>query len=1183
MTEREDLEKAMAALDQQRTVLGDAAVEAALAGLQQKLSALDKGGPSSPTLAGERRVVTILFCDVKGSTAMAEKLDPEEWAGIMKRAMTFLIPPVTRHDGTVARLMGDAILAFFGAPATHENDPQRAVRAGLEIVEGIQAFRVQLKREHGLDFNVRVGINTGLVFVGAIGADRRVEYTAMGDTINLAARMEQTAQPGSVQITEQTFRLVEPWFEFEALGGIQVKGKSEPIFTYRVLGIKARPGRGRGLEGHGLSAPLVGREQELKRIESCIQHLYEREEGGVVGIIGEAGLGKSRLVAEAKSFASSKSSSVLWLEAQTLSFGQTISYWPFQQILRGWAGISEEDDIDTSWSKLESCVRRLFGEETIDYLPYLASLLALQVRGEYAERVKYLDGDAMGKQIFLTSRRFFERLARMQPTVLVFEDLHWMDESSTLLLEHLLPLVETVPLAIFGVSRPERETPAARLHELCGRHFADRYTEIRLAPLSESDSVELIDNLLDIENMPARLRELIVDRADGNPFFLEEVIRTLIDADAVLRDASSGRWHAIAQMETIHIPDTIQGVIMARVDRLDEELKQVLRVASVIGRSFLYRVLKAIAEAGQRLDDDLSELQASELIREKQHLPELEYMFKHALAQEATYESILLAKRRGLHARVAQAIEPLFAERLEEFYGLLAYHYARAEVWDKAQEYLLKAADQAGQLAGDAEALNLYEQAIAAYGRAFGDKWDPAQRASLERKMGEALSRCGDYPQALEHFRRGLDYLGYYLPLSRWQVRRALLRELIVQLGRRLRIRSFTSVAEAMSPSIEDEIFICRHTGYIDAVTDSERFLLLTLRLLNLSERHGYVLGIVMGSFGLGVAFDYLSLFRLAGSYHRSGADAAEKSQQSYAIGHAYSGLTTHEFYSGETAQALTYSRRSTQAFREAGDLEAMGLPVSCAAWLYGNRGELAEALAVSNELIRIGQDAGARALRCWGETVLGYVLRRQGQLREAIAHLQTALELARTIPDVVHQIIGGAELGLCYLQQGNWQAALSELETCRRVGIENRVFEPSGLTTMLNNVAEVYLFAVEHGEASERVSHLNNAKRACQTATKAMAKCPLHSPQAMRLQGAYEWLIGKPTTAQKWWQKSLAQAERMGLRYDLGKTHLEMGQRLGERAHLEKAEMIFAEIGAELDLAKTKELLPRSAKRLRI
>src|SRR5579859_861759 len=996
MTEREELEKALAALDQQRTVLGDAAVEAALAGLQQRLSALDKGEPASPALAGERRVVTILFCDVRGSTAMAGKLDPEEWAGIMKRAMTFLIPPVTRQDGTVARLMGDAILAFFGAPTTHEDDPQRALRAGLEIVEGIQAFRDQLKHEGDLDFNVRVGIHTGLVFVGAIGADRRMEHTAMGDTINLAARMEQTAQPGSVQITEQTFKLVEPWFEFEALGGVQVKGKSEPIITYRVLGLKARPGRGRGLEGHGLFAPLVGRQQELERIESCLQNLFAGEQGGIIGIIGEAGLGKSRLVAEAKVFASQRTR-VLWLEAQTLSFTQTISYWPFQQMLRSWAGITDEDDAPTSWLKLDSGVRALFGEETIDYLPYLASLLALEVRGEYAERVKYLDGEAMGKQIFLSARRFFERLARSQATVLVFEDLHWMDESSTLLLEHLLSLVETVPLTIFGVSRPERDTPAARLHDLSAREFADHYTEIRLAPLSEADSSQLIDNLLDIENMPARLRELMVEKADGNPFFLEEVIRTLIDTGAVAREASSGHWRATAQIETLQIPNTIQGVIMARVDRLDEELKQVLRLASVIGRTFLYRVLKTIAEAGQRLEEDLTQLQAIDLIHEKQPRPELEFIFKHALAQEATYESILLQKRRELHARVAQAMEALFAERIEEFYGLLAYHYARAEVWDKAQGYLLKAADQAGQMAADAEALNLYRQALTAYARAFGDTWDPAQRASLTRKMGDAFFRRGEYSLALEQYGQALSYLGYRLPESRAGVRWALARELLVHVGHRLRAR-YRLGAKPVSPSVQDEVFIYRYAGFIDAFANSERALMLFLRMLNVSERRGYALGVVIGCYGLGMSLDIIGWFDRAWWYHRYAVQVAEKLGAPDALGTAYGGLQNTARCSGKLDEAFEYGQRAARIQHEVGNSFEEAFVISFLAWIAVHWGDLANALARSQELVRIGQDAGARNAWCWGETALGFTLNRQGDLEAAIVHLQKAIELAEAI-----------------------------------------------------------------------------------------------------------------------------------------------------------------------------------------
>jgi predicted ATPase len=602
-------------------------------------------------------------------------------------------------------------------------------------------------------------------------------------------------------------------------------------------------------------------------------------------------LGPSRAASDALT-SDSPTPDLIWLEGRTLSFGQTISYWPFQEILWRYAGISEEDSEADAWHKLESRVNALFAEQTPEILPYLATLLTLEVRDEYVERVKYLDGEAMGRQIFLASRRFFERLAQEQPLVLVFEDLHWVDESSALLLEHLLPLVERVELLIVGVGRPHRQTPAARLQEVAGRDLPNRYIEIHLTPLSQADSAQLVRNLLAIEDLPSRVREMIVRKAEGNPFYLEEIIRTLIDASAVVYEPTTGRWRATAQIETITIPDTVQGVIMARVDRLGEDVRQALRTASVVGRSFLYRVLRAVADADRQLDRHLAELQEIQFIREKQRVPELEYIFKHALAQEATYESILLQKRRDLHARVGQAIEALFADRLEEFYGLLAYHYARAETWEKAQEYLLKAGDQAGRIAADAEALAHYRQAMVAYGRAFGDEWDPVQRAALERKMGEALFRRGAHAQMLDHLQRALAYLGRLLPTSRWGVRLAILREIVQQIGHRLLPGLLLRRAGGpVSPAVEEEIHVYACIGWISLLMDPERFLLATLKTLNVSERSGFSYGVATGSSGLGVMMDLIPVFWLAEGYHRRAVALAEQIQNSSALGLAYLSL----------------------------------------------------------------------------------------------------------------------------------------------------------------------------------------------------------------------------------------------------------------------------------------------------
>ncbi len=1141
----------------------------------------------APPLEGQRKIVTVLFADVAGSTALAEQMDPEDWTAIMNHAFERLSPVIYRYEGTIARLMGDALLAFFGAPVAHEDDPVRAIRASLDLLAAAREYAADVRRERGIEFAVRVGLNTGLVVVGEVGSDLKYEYTAMGDAVNLAARMQTAADPSTVLVADNTHRLAGPFFEFEDRGKISVKGKAEPVQVYRVVGERKGVVQARGIEG--LRSPLVGREVEFAAISACVRRL-QGGQGGIVAVLGEAGLGKSRLVAELRQSLASRSpiskranederlEIVNWLEGRTLSFGQTISYWPFQEILRQWAGILEDDAEVEAWQKLEHKTSEVFETSEIsEVLPYLASLLTLDVKGELAERVRYLDGEAMRRQIFFTSRRFFERLAQMRPTVLVFDDLHWADESSALLLEHLLPLVAQVPLLIVGLSRPDAATPGMRLFEIAARDDAERYTEIRLAPLSHSDSAQLVRNLLEIEGLPPRVREMIVRKAEGNPFFLEEVIRTLIDSGAIARDPATGRWQATAKIETITIPDTIQGVIIARVDRLAEDVQQVLRIASVIGRSFLYRVLRAIAQADRVLDQHLAELQRVELIRQKQAAPELEYIFKHALAQETTYESILLQKRREVHGRVAQAIETLFADRLEEFYGLLAHHYVRAEVWDRAQAYLLKAGDQAGRMAADAEALANYQQAMAAYLRAFGDKWDPLQRAALERKIGEAFHRRGDYTQALEHLDRALHYLGQSLPVSRGDVRREIALELARLIGSHLFAPLCSHAAsEAERSAFDEEVRVYDPMLWIEIfLSRLERVLLIGLRVLNRSERFSHPLGVTWSASLLGTVADFVPLFGLAGRFHRRAVAAAEQLGQLDALGLAYQNLGVHEYMAGRPDVAEAHARHSAAAYREVGDLHGWGAATLFVTYPLDYKGSFVEALKYAQDISRFGQAGGDAEVCCWGEYAHGRIQRRMGQLDEAESHLRQAIELADSIPDHLVRVEARGELGRCDVRQGRLPEAFALFETCQRIASEHGV--RSGLVTpMRNGLAEACLIAAEQSENSERPNWTKKAKRACRAAVKQGDAFRPGKPEALRLQGTYDWLTRDWASAQKWWQRSLSMAEAMGHRYDLGMVYLEMGWRLGARAHLEKAEAIFAEIGAELDLAKARELLGR-------
>jgi len=1129
-----------------------------------------------PSLEGERKQVTVLFSDLSGYTAISERLDPEEIKKIMSQLFREITSVVNKYDGTIEKYIGDAVMATFGIPRAHEDDPIRAIRTAKDIHEIVNTMSTQFEDRVGSLLSMHTGINTGLVVTGEVNLEKG-KLGVTGDTVNVASRLSTLAKPGEILVGQDTYHQAEGHFTFEKLEPTRVKGKTEPVAVYRVVEEKVKIGRVRGLAIRGLSSPLVGRDAEFIAIKGCVNKLLDGQ-GGILSIIGEAGLGKSRLMAEIRNHIMKAQGlpALQWLEGHTLSYGQKISYWPFQEILRQYAGISEDDSDVEAWGKLENRATELFAVDAGEILPYLASLLTLDIKGEYATQVKYLDGESMGRQVFLASRRFFERLAQAQPVILVFEDLHWADESSTLLMEHLLPLVNRVPLLICGVSRPESKTPAFRLREIAAKDYERCYTEIRLSPLSQIESAELVGNLLEIENLSRRLRDMIIHKAEGNPFFLEEIMRSLIDRHAVERDPTTGRWKATPNVETLTIPDTIQGVIMARVDRLDEELKQVLRTASVIGRSFLYRILHAIEQAVQELDHHLDNLQAMELIREKQRIPELEYIFKHALVQETTYESILLQKRRELHARVAQTIETLFPDRLEEFYSMLAHHYVRAEAWEKAQEYLFKAGDQAGRIAADAETLAHYQQAMAAYARVFGDRWDPIQRASLERKMGEAFYRRGEHKQAMEYLQRALTYLGKSLPISHWRVRLEILCEVVIQIGHRLLPRLFLKPPDTpVSQAIEEEGRIYEIMGYIDYFTSPEHFLLICLRSLNFSERNGFHLVIVIGSGGLGLVADFIPAFRIGEYYVQRAVALAEQAQHPGALGFAYECLSAHEIMLGRFNNTVDYGLRGAEAYRKGGywNLHGWGASLFLVSRALLAQGNFRKALAFAQDLVRAGQDSNDLQVWCWGLAEAGPAQKGMGRLEEAIINLERAVNLAEGVPDHMFRAWASGHLARCYLQKGDLERALGMLEECDHLSRKHNV-RANFNKPLRNGLVDVYLSAAEQSDGPERADCLKKAKIACEKALK-FGKAYRHGlAEAMRLKGTYEWLREKPTSAQKWWQRSLAVAEEIGMRHELGLTHLEMGMRLKEHAHLEKAETILAEIGAEWDLGQTRKLL---------
>jgi class 3 adenylate cyclase/tetratricopeptide (TPR) repeat protein len=682
--------------------------QAAPGALQEKIRAV------ASHVEGERKPVTILFADVVGSTSLAEKLDPEEWAEIISGVHQRVGEAIYRYEGTVAQLLGDGVLAFFGAPLAHEDDPARAVRAAQDIQQSIDEYcRVLNARKYVENFQMRVGVNSGLVVVGNIGSDLHMEYLAIGDTVNLASRLQDAAEPGTVLVSQNTRRLVETLFDFEDKGEIQVKGKTEPIRVYRVISERKGALPLRGIAG--LSSPMVGRSRELGALLQVAAEARAGH-GSIVSIIGEAGLGKTRLVMEWRKAALAERSNpgLRWVEGRCLSHGASIPFHLSSSVLRGLMGIGPDSPEASARAVLRARTEALFGAEMIDVYPYLGLLLGLQLEQDMAERVKNIEGPVLQSKYIAAAKRSVQAIAQSTPTIIICEDVHWADVSSVELALQILSMTAETPLVCVFTARPETGAPGWKLIAQSNEVAGVGTTRLYLAPLAETDSVQLLSNLLGVDSLPENIRPMILNKAEGNPFFVEEIVRMLIDRHGLVRQNS--HWMATDDLSKIEIPETLLGLLTARIDRLPVEVKRTLQIASVIGRNFQVKLLEQVLgeEHSQAIQSRLETLESSGLIRLARGDSGQTYYLRHALVQDAAYESLLKQDRKQLHLAVGEAIEHLYADRLDEVAAILAQHYAGAADDTKTLEYATRAGDSATRLYAYAEARLNYRKALEA-------------------------------------------------------------------------------------------------------------------------------------------------------------------------------------------------------------------------------------------------------------------------------------------------------------------------------------------------------------------------------------------------------------------------------------------------------------------------------------
>ena len=690
---------------------------------------------SRSALEGERKQVTVLFADLKGSLELLADRDPEDARKLLDPVLERMMEAVHRYEGTVNQAMGDGIMALFGAPLAHEDHAVRACYAALRMQDSIKRYGDELRRAVGIPVQIRVGLNSGEVVVRSIGSDLRMDYTAVGQTTHLAARMEQAALPGSILISPHTLRLAEGFVQVKPLGPLPIKGLDAPMDVYEVTGAGLVRSRMEAAAARGLTR-FVGREAEIDALRQALERARAGH-GQIVSVVGEPGVGKSRLLWEF--IHSHRTHGWLVLETSSASYGKATPYLPVIDLLRAYFQIEARDDARKITEKLTGKLVTL-DPALQTALPAFLALLDVSVADAQWQA---LDPPQRSQRTLEALKRLLLRESQVQPVCLALEDLHWIDSESQSFLESLIESLPTARLLLLVNYRPEYR------HGWGSKTY---YTQLRLDPLPPESAEELLRGLLGSDPALSLLKHRLIDQTQGNPFFLEESVRTLVETKALIGER--GAYRLATALPSIQVPATVQAVLAARIDRLPPEEKRLVQAAAVIGEEVPFALLQAIAEEPEEtLRRGLAHLQAAEFLYEARLFPDLEYTFKHGLTYQVAYGSLLQERRRALHVRIVEALERLHADRLTEHVERLAHHAFRGEVWGKAVTYLHQAGAKAFAHSANREAVAYFEQALAALAHLPETRATLEQAIDLRFDLRNSLVPLGELDKVLDHLR----------------------------------------------------------------------------------------------------------------------------------------------------------------------------------------------------------------------------------------------------------------------------------------------------------------------------------------------------------------------------------------------------------------------------------------------
>jgi len=929
--------------------------------------------PEREIVEAERKYVTVLFSDLSGYTKMSEKLDPEEVKEITSRLFDKISEIITTYDGFVEKFVGDAVMALFGVPKAHEDDPIRAIKAAIKIHERINAESPEVEKMIGQPISMHTGINTGLVVTGDLDSEKGT-HGVSGDTINFASRLQNVAKPGEILVAQETRQQSEGFFDFRKLEPRKLKGKTEAVQIFEVISAKEFPVRTHRISG--LRAELIGRKMEMNQLQDAVSRLREGT-GTVFDIYGDAGTGKSRVIEEFKSTLDLKE--IQWREGHAYPYTQNIPFAPLIDLLNRALRIKEGDPPEAVRKKVEEGVEFLIGKDE-NVIPFIGSLYSLKY-----PQIEGIGADFWRLQLTLAVSAILAGLTRRGPTVICFEDLHWADPSSVDLLRNILGELR-YPCVFLCAYRP----PFKLFGDYEIGNLKQVYREMELKDLSSSETQDMIESLLKTTHLPPELRSFANERAEGNPFYLEEVVNSLLESGILQR--RNGGWEVTREISDSIIPSTVQGIISARVDRLENKMKRILQEASVIGRVFLYELLKRITEFKEYVDAHITSLEKLDLVRARSFHPRLEYMFKHALTQEAVYRSLLKKERREIHKTIGLVIEEVFSSRLSEFYEALAFHFSQGASLHKAVYYLMKA----GEKGLDKYALEEAHKSFRAAYRLLSEKEDRSKEEDellidVLLKWSIAFYYRGDFAELTELLTSHSDIveslgdktrLGLYYASLGFALRcREEFEDSYEVLKNALAIGEEINSLQVIAYACSQLGWTCAELGFLDeAVESGQRARKLCTQL----ETDYFVFCISL--FGLGQAYWYrgesqkaLDVGKALLEFGKNNSHIRSMVCGHYNMGHSH-------FISGDFVSAI-------DCYKDAVEISAdpyySQIPRTMLGYAYVSNGEFEKAEEVLKEVQNFSERYGVEIIGTAAHGLLGIVLTGTGHLKEGVARLE--------------------------------------------------------------------------------------------------------------------------------------------------------------------------------------------------